>query len=57
MESMPSELESPAVNTTRWEGDRTSVTDSAMDETSSTVVMIAQSKELFDRLEKEAKVC
>ncbi|XP_027045825.1 oral-facial-digital syndrome 1 protein homolog isoform X1 [Pocillopora damicornis] len=55
MESMPSELESPAVNTTQWEGDRTSVTDSAMDETSSTVVMIAQSKELFDRLEKEAK--
>ncbi|CAH3114657.1 unnamed protein product [Pocillopora meandrina] len=55
MESMPSELESPAVNTTQWEGDRTSLTDSAMDETSSTVVMIAQSKELFDRLEKEAK--
>lgn len=55
IESLPSESDSPAGLKTQQEGDRTPLTDSVMDETSSTVVMIAQSKELFDRLEKEAK--
>lgn len=56
MESLPSEVESPAGHTTQQDGEITPLTDNAMDETSSTVVMIAQSKALFDRLEVEAKV-
>lgn len=56
METLPSDVESPVeIQTTQHEGHRTP-TDNNMDETSSTVVMIAQSKALFDRLEIEAKV-
>ncbi len=56
MESLPKEEESPAGEATKTGDGSTSLTDTAMDETSSTVVMIAQSKVLFDRLEMEAKV-
>ncbi|XP_078369169.1 centriole and centriolar satellite protein OFD1-like isoform X2 [Oculina patagonica] len=55
MESLPKEEESPAGEATKTGDGSTSLTDTAMDETSSTVVMIAQSKVLFDRLEMEAK--
>lgn len=57
MESLPSEVESPAGQASQQADERSTLpTDVAMDETSSTVVMIAQSKALFDRLEMEAKV-
>lgn len=48
--------ESPASQTTQQVDEGTLLTNTAMDETSSTIVMIAQSKMLFDRLEVEAKV-
>ena len=50
------EEESPASQATQQGDERTLLTNTAMDETSSTIVMIAQSKMLFDRLEVEAKV-
>lgn len=56
MESLPDEVEPPVGQATKQGDESTSPTDTALDETSSTVVMIAQSKVLFDRLEMEAKV-
>ena len=58
-ETLPSDVESPVeIQATQQERHRLPTdTDSNMDETSSTMVMIAQSKALFDRLETEAKVC
>ena len=53
MEALPSVVESP--QGTQQESHRMP-SESNMDETSSTMVMIAQSKALFDRLEIEAKV-
>lgn len=56
LDSLTNEEESPASQTTQQGDERTLLTNTAMDETSSTIVMIAQSKMLFDRLEVEAKV-
>lgn len=56
IDSLTNEEESPASQATQQGDERTSLTNTAMDETSSTIVMIAQSKMLFDRLEVEAKV-
>ncbi|XP_020627017.1 uncharacterized protein LOC110064320 [Orbicella faveolata] len=55
LDSLTNEEESPASQTTQQGDERTLLTNTAMDETSSTIVMIAQSKMLFDRLEVEAK--
>ena len=58
-DTLPSDVESPleVIQTIPKERQRLATdTDSNMDETSSTMVMIAQSKALFDRLETEAKV-
>lgn len=57
-DTLPSDVESPleVIQTIPKERQRLATdTDSNMDETSSTMVMIAQSKALFDRLETEAK--
>ncbi|XP_068703623.1 centriole and centriolar satellite protein OFD1-like isoform X2 [Montipora foliosa] len=57
-DTLPSDVESPLeiIQTIPKERQRLATdTDSNMDETSSTMVMIAQSKALFDRLETEAK--
>ncbi|XP_068703634.1 uncharacterized protein [Montipora foliosa] len=57
-DTLPSDVESPLeiIQTIPKERQRLATdTDSNMDETSSTIVMIAQSKALFDRLETEAK--
>ena len=58
MESVSSEVEAPVVKQGAQQARSrlATDTDSNMDETSSTMVMIAQSKALFDRLETEAKV-
>lgn len=58
MESVSSEVEAPVVKQGAQQARLrlATDTDSNMDETSSTMVMIAQSKALFDRLETEAKV-
>ena len=53
METLPSVVESP--QGTQQESHRIP-SNSNMDETSGTMIMIAQSKALFDRLEIEAKV-
>lgn len=56
-ETLPSDVESPVeLPTSQEERHRLPTdTESNMDETSSTMAMIAQSKALFDRLETEAK--
>ena len=56
MDSLANEEESPTLQATQLGDEGTLLTNTAMDETSSTIVMIAQSKMLFDRLEVEAKV-
>ena len=56
LDSLTNEEESPASQATQQVDEGTLLTNTAMDETSSTIVMIAQSKMLFDRLEVEAKV-
>jgi len=55
-ETLPSDVESPVEIQASHQERYRIPTDSNMDETSSTMVMIAQSKALFDRLEMEAKV-
>jgi len=54
-ETLPSDVESPVEIQASHQERYRIPTDSNMDETSSTMVMIAQSKALFDRLEMEAK--
>lgn len=58
IESVSSDVESPVVKQGPQQARPrlATDTDSNTDETSSTMVMIAQSKALFDRLETEAKV-
>ena len=56
METLPSVDDSPVDTQLHQHESHRTPSESKMDETSSTLVMIAQSKALFDRLEMEAKV-
>ena len=56
METLPSVDDSPVDTQFHQHESHRTPSESKMDETSSTLVMIAQSKALFDRLEMEAKV-
>lgn len=56
METLPSVDDSPVDTQLHQHESHRTPSESKMNETSSTLVMIAQSKALFDRLEMEAKV-
>lgn len=56
METLPSVDDSPVDTQLHQHESHRTPSESKMDESSSTLVMIAQSKALFDRLEMEAKV-